>query len=124
MRRTIELGWTDRLPAAAIAALLCWSWAGIAVGALLHAGFSVPLADTLRTALVALVALALAWLGRRRNLTELIWILIPWMFFGAAKLVAEDFRRGQSATLFLSLLIYGATLIALPRLLRRSSTSQ
>jgi hypothetical protein len=81
-----------------------------------------PLAGTLRTAVVAGVALALAWFGRRRNLSELIWILVPWMLFGAAKLVAEDFRRGRSATLFLSLLLYGATLIALPRLLRRGET--
>jgi hypothetical protein len=63
---------------------------------------------------------ALAWFGRRWNLSELIWVLVPWMIFGAVKLVADDFRQGRSVTLFLSLLVYGATLIALPRLLRRA----
>jgi hypothetical protein len=44
------------------------------------------------------------------------------MLFGAVKLAAEDFQQGRSATLFLSLLVYGGTLIALPRLLKRGST--
>jgi hypothetical protein len=97
---------------------LCWSFLGIATGILLRAGLDSPTVDTLRTILIALVAVALAWCGRRWNLSELIWILFPWMIFGAAKLATEDFQLGQPASLSLSLLVYGATLIALPRLLR------
>ncbi|MBZ5611510.1 MAG: hypothetical protein LAP38_24885 [Acidobacteriia bacterium] len=124
MRKECVWEWTDRFPAALVAALLCWTWAGLAVGVLLRAGWEASLEGTVRTALVALVAVALAWFGRHWNLQELIWILFPWMLFGAVKLVAEDFRQGRSATLFLSLLVYGATLIALQRLLRRSPTSR
>jgi hypothetical protein len=83
-------------------------------------GASAP--TTLRTLMISLIAIALGWCGRRWNLTELIWILYPWMTFGAVKLFAEDFRQGRSATLFLSLLVYGGTLIALPRLLRRTDS--
>jgi hypothetical protein len=122
-RKDGPLEWTDRAPAGLIAALLCWSFAGLAAGGLLRAGFDPSLGSTLRTILMALVALALAWFGRGRNLRELIWILFPWMIFGAAKLVSDDFRQGRSATLFLSLLVYGGTLIALPRLLRRNQRS-
>jgi hypothetical protein len=122
-RKHGELEWTDRVPASLVAALLCWSFAGLAAGGLLRASFEASLASTFRTILVALVAVTLAWFGRDRNLRELIWILFPWMVFGAAKLVSDDFRQGQSATLFLSLLVYGATLIALPRLLRRNQRS-
>jgi hypothetical protein len=46
------------------------------------------------------------------------------MVLGAIKLVAEDFRHGRSAALFLSLLVYGGTLIALPRLQSRSAPAQ
>lgn len=110
----------ELVPATILAALLCWSWSGIVVAFLSRFGLDAPFAGTLRTALVATVAIALAWCGRRWNLSELIWILAPWMLFGAGKLIAEEFRQGRSAALFLSLLIYGGTLIALPRLLRRA----
>ena len=79
-------------------------------------------ASTVRTVVLSIVALTLAWFGSSKNLRELIWILFPWMLFGAVKLAAEDFERGRSATLFLSLLVYGGTLIVLPRLLKRGST--
>jgi len=46
------------------------------------------------------------------------------MIFGAVKLATEDFRQSRPATLFLSLLLYGGTLIALPRLLRRVTPSR
>jgi hypothetical protein len=118
LRRQAGTAWTERVPAALVVALLCWSFLGIATGILLRAGLDSPTVDTLRTILIALVAVALAWCGRRWNLSELIWILFPWMIFGAAKLATEDFQLGQPASLSLSLLVYGATLIALPRLLR------
>lgn len=112
--------WTERVSAAMLAALLTWSAAGFAAGWLLAVRWDASFLSTLRTAVVAVLALALAWFGRRWNLTELIWVLYPWMTFGALKLFVEDFRQGRPATLFLSLLLYGGTLIALPRLLRRA----
>lgn len=116
-----KLDWTARVPAAIAAALLCWSVTGLAAGFLLHANLSLSVASTVRTALIAMVAIALAWCGARRHWRELIWVLFPWMVFGAVKLVTEDFQQGRSETLFLSLLVYGGTLIALPRLLKRDS---
>jgi len=116
------LAWTERIPRALIAALLCWTLAGLACGALLHIQVEAALASTIRTIVLSIVAITLAWFGSSKNLRELIWILFPWMLFGAVKLAAEDFEQGRSATLFLSLLVYGGTLIALPRLLKRGST--
>lgn len=100
----------QHIPRALVAGLIACELYGI--------GASSP--TTLRTLMISLIAIALGWCGRRWNLTELIWVLYPWMTFGAVKLFAEDFRQGRSATLFLSLLVYGGTLIALPRLLRRT----
>lgn len=103
-----------RIPAMVAVGVLVWSVYGIGT----HV--EGPFADTIRTALISVIALALGWASRRWDRTELIWILYPWMTFGAVRLIAQDFQQGRSAALFLSLLMYGGTLIALPRLLRRT----
>ncbi len=110
----------ERAPAAILAALTCWSVAGLIAGWMIGIGLDASLMSTLRTGLIALAAIGMAWFGSRRNLRELIWILYPWMIFGSLKLFAEDFRQGRPVTLFLSLLLYGGALVALPRLLRRA----
>jgi hypothetical protein len=113
--------WKDRFTAAILAALVCWSVVGLIAGWMIGTRQDVSLASMLRTGLIASVAIGLAWFGSHWNLPELIWILYPWMIFGALKLLTEDFRQGRPATLFVSLLLYGGTLIALPRLLRRAT---
>jgi hypothetical protein len=118
LRRARTVDWCGRVPGALTAALFCWSLVGLAAGLLSQNSSDPPLASTLRTLLIALVALALAWIGTRKGLRELIWILFPWMIFGAIKLATEDFQQGRPATLFVSLLVYGGTLIALPRFFR------
>ena len=110
LRASTTLAWPERAPSAIVAGLLCWSLVALAT----------PLGGTRRTVAISAIAIVLAWLGSRWGLKELVWLLVPWMAFGAIKLVLEDFSQGQSATLFVSLLVYGAALIALPRLLRRT----
>lgn len=102
------------------AAVLSWGLAGLAAGTLARFSFEAPFASTIHTAVISALAVLLARMGRRWNLREMVWLLFPWMLFGAAKLLAEDFQRGSPTTLFLSLFIYGGTLIALPRLLKRT----
>jgi hypothetical protein len=120
MRRGKPVAWTERVAAFVVAAILSWSFVGL--------GYSIHLdarsASTVHTALVCLAAVALAWFGSRWNLNEVIWLLYPWMIFGMFKLVAEDLRRGGSSIFSLSLLIYGGTLIVLPRLVRRARSAQ
>ena len=107
-----DRSWRARIAPAVLAALFFWSVAAVSPS------------GVARTALIAGVAIAIAWCGRRWNLPELTWILYPWMGLGAVKLVVEDFQHGQSATLFLSLLLYGSTLLILPRLARRASRAE
>lgn len=124
LRRGLDLPWQERIAAAMVAALLCFSISSILAGGLIDHRLDAPLASTVRTAIVVLVALALAWFGGRSPFPELIWLLYPWMIMGGVKLILEDYRHGVSATLFLSLLLYGGTLIALPRLLRMARRTQ
>lgn len=119
IRKDRALDWPDRVPGALMAAVLCWSFVGIATGLMRRAELDATLASTLSTTLIAFVAIGLAWIGTRKGVGELIWILFPWMIFGAVKIATEDFQQGRPGTLFVSLLVYGGTLIALPRLFRR-----
>jgi len=80
-----------------------------------------------RMAVLGGVAVGLALVARWRSWPELGWLsyaaLAFWLSyaalaFGAFKLVLEDLRHGRSATLMLSLALYGAVLLLVPRLLR------
>jgi len=117
LRVAETLSWPERAPSAIAAGLLCWSLVVLATGPGITSRLPAPLIGTLRTVAICGTAIVLAWIGARWRLKELVWLLYPWMAFGAIKLILEDFGQGQSATLFVSLLVYGAALIALPRLL-------
>ena len=118
-------GWTVRINRIAIAAMLAWLVAGTLAGALVtgyHAAFgqaaSHAYCATMRTGVLTAFALLLAWLGGRRNNWELGRLAYPMMALGAYRLVAEDMHQERKAALFLSLLVYGAALTALPHLNR------
>jgi len=74
---------------------------------------------TLRTAVLALAAVALALLGRWSRLPEAAWLVYPVLAAGGLKLLLEDVRAGQALTLFISFALYGGALILSPRLARR-----
>lgn len=74
---------------------------------------------TLRTAVLALAALALALLGRWSRLPEAAWLVYPVLIAGGLKLLLEDIRAGHALTLFISFALYGGALILSPRLARR-----
>ena len=108
-----------RLAIAAAAAVMC---AGIAAGCLTaayHLAFG-PQANhaycaTLRTSVLAMLALLLAWAASRWKYPELSRLIYPVMILGAYRLIAQDLHE-EKAVLFVSLLVYGAALTALPRL--------
>jgi hypothetical protein len=76
---------------------------------------------SLRTGTLAATAALLAGFSRRTRFSNLAWLVYAILALGAIKLVAEDFAAGGTATLFLSLGLYGGTLILAPRLLHRSA---
>jgi hypothetical protein len=115
-----------RLPAAALSAGL-----GAAIaGGLLTAGYHAALgADashaycaTLRTGVLAGLALAMAWAGARWQRLELSRLIYPAMALGGYRLVMEDLHQERKAALFLSLLLYGGALMLLPRLRQSAAT--
>ncbi len=76
--------------------------------------------SVIRTLIICGLALALGSLGSRWKRIELGWIAYAAVGFGTLKLLFEDLRYGNPASLVLSLLFYGSVLILLPGLMRRS----
>jgi hypothetical protein len=105
-------GWTG-------AGMLAWMLSS-ATGGIAARG---PFSATLATILCCALSLALTWIGRRRGRGELVWLVPPLLALTAYKLVAEDLRNGQTWTLVVSLLAYGAALVLLPRFLQKSRST-
>ncbi|HEX8029797.1 MAG TPA: hypothetical protein VF491_15095, partial [Vicinamibacterales bacterium] len=86
------------------------------------AALEAPLLATTRTAIVAAVAVLVAWLGTRAPTREFRWLLYPTLGWGFLKLVIEDFRVSPPSLLFVALALYGGALIVAPRLAKRSTS--
>jgi len=74
--------------------------------------------SVIRTVVNCALALALGALGSRWRRIELGWVAYAAVAFGTLKLLFEDLRFGNAASLVVSLLFYGLVLILLPRLTR------
>jgi hypothetical protein len=105
----------------ATGAVSLWLGAGVAAGLLTftyHGIFGLAAnhsyCATMRTAVIAVTALGVARAGKWMPL------IYPLMLLGAWRLVMVDMHQERKAALFLSLLIYGATLMLLPRMRRAS----
>lgn len=115
----------SRLFRTVMAAVLAWLTAGTLAG-LLTAGYhgvfgaeaSHAYCATIRTSILAAAAIGLAWTGRRWEAGEWSHLIYPTMALGAWRLVMDDLHQERKAALFLSLLVYGAALMVVPRMRR------
>jgi hypothetical protein len=78
--------------------------------------------SVIRTMIDCALALALGFMGSRWKRIELGWVAYTAVAFGTLKLLFEDLRFGNAASLVVSLLFYGSILILLPRLAWRAQT--
>jgi hypothetical protein len=79
--------------------------------------------SVIRTVLNCTLALVLGYLGSRWKRAELGWVAYGAVAFGTLKLLFEDLRFGNAASLVVSLLFYGLVLILLPRLTRHGQST-
>jgi hypothetical protein len=112
-----------------VGGILVWQIAGVAAGFLTGAHHSLFGMDashaycaTIRTGVLAVSAVAAAWIGARWRF-ELTWLLYPMMALGAYRLVIDDMQQDHRAALILSLVLYGAALMILPRIVNRSRSA-
>jgi len=92
--------------------------AGLALFIARGAAPALPHLAVIRTIVTGAVALLLAYVGARRKRLELVWMAYAAAVLGSLKLAFEDLRFGNTQSLAASLLIYGAVLILIPRLVR------
>jgi len=72
--------------------------------------------SVVRTVVTCSIALIFGFGGSRLKLAELLWVAYVSIAFGTLKLLFEDLRFGNAASLVASLLFYGLILILIPRL--------
>ncbi len=119
-----ESAW-ERAPLFLVSFAATLIWTGIAAGA---ATGAVPAAagnidpaffSTVRTAMLLAAVLTLAWASRRWNRAELAWLVYPLLAAAGYKFLAQDFRHQHTMALFLSLALWGAAMLVLPRFVQR-----
>ncbi len=119
----------SHVPRALMVLTLVWTLGGILVGMLAPIVAASGAGDldagrlaTLRTSILALSALGVAYLGSCRGCIEWSWLVYPLLVVTGAKMVLQDFGVSRPSTLFVALALYGLALIVAPRL-RRGPTS-
>ena len=106
------------------ALLVGFAFAAIAVGAIVglaagRAELAASRLSVVRTIVDCAVALALGYFGSRWRRVELGWVAYAAVGFGTLKLLFEDLRFGNAASLVVSLLFFGGVLILLPKMMQR-----
>jgi hypothetical protein len=118
------------VPRVGLAALVGWCGAG-AVSAIvvpLIAGRVGPelfpgVGATIHTAILGLLAIGFAWLGRTRHFADAAMLVYPVLVIGGLKLLVEDFRLGRAVTLFIGLALFGGSIV-LVSWIRRSAVTE
>ncbi|MFH2052138.1 MAG: hypothetical protein ABIK96_06685 [bacterium] len=73
------------------------------------------LTGLVRTVVLALTAVTLAFISRRSVLPELSWLVYPVLLFACIKMVIEDLQVGNALTLCVGFALLGTALILAPR---------
>jgi hypothetical protein len=73
---------------------------------------------TVRTVVLAVATLLIAWIGRHPRFREWGWLVYPLLVGIGLKMSAQDFMHSRPATLFIAMAVYGTALIVAPRLRR------
>jgi hypothetical protein len=83
-----------------------------------------PRLSVVRTIVNCVLATVLGFAGSRWKHIELGWVAYASVAFGTLKILLEDLRFGNAASLVVSLLCYGSILILMPRLTRRATAKR
>lgn len=112
----------------AIVVMLVWVAAGSVTGFLAAAFVPSPagavdlgVLATVRTGVLAVATLLIAWGARHERFREWAWLVYPLLVLIGLKMVAQDFKYSRPATLFIALALYGLALIVAPRLRRAAA---
>jgi len=102
-----------RLILAAIATLLLLGAVAAALTPI--SGNNAAAAAALRSAIIAVAAVALTLVARTPRTGELAALVYPLLILGALKFLFDDFGSGRAASLFITLATYGIALVLIAR---------
>jgi hypothetical protein len=109
----------------AIIGVFVWVAGACVIGALAPVAGSQPdgsvnlgVLATVRTGVLALATLLVAWIGRHSRFREWGWLVYPLLVAIGLKMMTQDFKFSRPSTLFIAMALYGAALIVAPRLRR------
>jgi hypothetical protein len=110
------------------AALVAFTGAALAIAAIVglasrHFELAASSLSVIRTMVICAVALTFGFLGSLQRRIELAWLAYATVALGTLKLLVEDLRFGNAASLVVSLLFYGLILILLPRVAKRRESA-
>jgi hypothetical protein len=89
------------------------------IGPVLTGPTPVPgITATIKSLVLAVSTILLAWTRTAPGLTELSRLTYPLLIAGGLKILVEDLSTSRPATLFIALALYGAALILAPRVLK------
>lgn len=130
-QRSERWGRLAGLPQLTVLALSVWEVGGLLVAYLAPVLTGVPgegadlgMLATLRTAVLAISAVTLSLSSRHKRWPEARWLAYPVLLLVGTKLLFEDFPHGRPLTLFLTLGLVGAALMAVTRLLFRDRSAE
>ncbi|MGZ8811912.1 MAG: hypothetical protein ACXW29_12305 [Thermoanaerobaculia bacterium] len=101
-----------------LAVTLVITIAGIAVIVVHVTGSDPGVAAAIRSVIIALAAVGLAFASRTETFADATYLVYPLLGVGAAKFVVDDFLAGRAATLFVTLAVYGCALLVLAKMRR------
>lgn len=87
-------------------------------GGLPQDGVDPGILATVRSIVLSLSAVLLAWMERQKRCLEWGWLVNPILAATGVKILFEDLSRSRPATLFVALILFGGALILSPRLRR------
>ncbi|PLX20388.1 MAG: hypothetical protein C0597_04185 [Marinilabiliales bacterium] len=79
--------------------------------------------ELIRTIILSVSTVLLAWLSNKSKLSELSYLVYPILLFTGVKLLFKDLGEGTPMTLFVGFVIYGIALISAPKIKRKKQES-
>lgn len=128
-RRSDAWGRLALVPRAGLLLFFVWAAGGALLGLLVPRylggadGLDAGALATSRTGLLAVSALLLAWLSCRPRFSEAGWLVYPLLAVACLRVLSQDLFQGRPVTLFVSMVLLGASLIASSRWLRREESA-
>ena len=114
----------EHYPESAVIVITGYATVSTAVDAIKDGAFELHKISLIRTIILSLSTILIAWLSNRQKLHELSYLVYPLIIITGIKLIIKDLGNGTAITLFVGFVIYGFALILAPKIKLKSSKNK